>query len=111
MQTAAAQYLALVHQGRNEWWRYLGGVLVIVFFVEVLGAFPYLLFGRGRESDGLLIFVLFNLGSLIGFAGLATAVQCIHKRSIRSLITLRPRFDWQRAAYGFAVWFALAVVA
>ncbi len=102
------RHLALVRQGRNEWWRYLIGALIILLFVEVLAALPYLwLAYQGDEYSGLYVFVALNLGSLIGFAGLVITVVLIHRRSLLSLITPASRVDWRRVTRGFAVWFAL----
>jgi membrane protease YdiL (CAAX protease family) len=104
---AAGQYLALVRLGRNQWWRYLAAVLVIVLFTEGLGALPYLWLARGGALSGLHGFIALNCGALIELGGLAIAVVLIHRRSMLSLVTPQRRIDWRRAAQGFAVWFAL----
>jgi hypothetical protein len=50
MQPQAARYLDLVHRGRNEWWRYVLGVSVILCSWLILGWLPYAL-GRRRPKN------------------------------------------------------------
>lgn len=107
MQPQTERYLDLVRQGKNQWWRYLAAVLVILLFGQVLGTVPFLLLARGGEFNDLLNFTALNLGVLVELAGLVIAVRLIHRRSMLSLITPRPAFDWRRAAHGFAAWFLL----
>jgi membrane protease YdiL (CAAX protease family) len=108
MQSATEQYLALARRGRNQWWRYVASVLVIMFFAEVLGGIPLLLLARHYDYSGLRAFLALNLGVLVELAGVAIAVVLIHRRSLLSLVTPHARFGWRRAGQGFAVWFALA---
>lgn len=108
MHPATERYLHLVHRGRNQWWRYLAGVLVILLFAEVLGGIPALLLRRHYDYSGLRAFLALNFGVLIELAGVVIAVVLIHRRSMLSLVTPHARFDWRRAMQGFAVWFALA---
>src|SRR3990172_7201183 len=105
IQPQTERYLDLVRQGKNQWWRYLAGVLVILLFTEVLGALPFLLLARGDDFSRLGIFITLNLGSLIGLGGLVIVVTLIHRRSLLSLVTPHPRLDWRRTGQGFAVWF------
>ena len=111
MQSATDHYLALVHRGRNQWWRYVASVLVILLFAEVLGSIPFLVLARYYDYSGLRAFLALNLGVLVELAGLTIAVVLIHRRSLLSLITPHARIDWRRAAQGFAVWFALDAAA
>lgn len=111
MPPATGRYLALVHHGRNQWWRYLAGVLVILLFAEVLGIIPFYLLRQHYDYSGLRAFLALNFGVLIELAGLLIAVMLIHRRSVLSLVTPHARFDWRRAMQGFAVWFALDAAA
>jgi len=111
MQPATERYLALVHRGRNQAWRYAASVLVILLFAQVLGSIPFLLLAQRYDYSGLRAFLALNLGVLVELAGLVIAVVLIHRRSLLTLITPHARIDWQRAAQGFAVWFALDAAA
>ena len=104
----AERYLDLARLGRNEWWRYLLGAAVIVFFWLVLGYVPYILMLRAGLSDPPFDFVAINLSIFMMLAGLAVTVRLIHRRSLRSLITPEDRIDWSRAARGAVVWTVLA---
>lgn len=107
---AAARYLALAERGRNAWWRYVLGVVTVVFFFEVLGYVPYRLIEAYTAFDPLLQFVALNLGVLVGLGGLAIAVVCIHRRSLLSLVTPYARIDWRRMMTGAAVWAVFAAL-
>jgi len=105
--SATAQFLALVHRGQNQWWRYVAGVLVIVLFGQVLGDLPLLALRQYYEYSGMRAFLASNFAVLVELAGLVIAVVLVHRRSVLSLITPASSFDWRRAGQGFGVWFAL----
>ena len=100
----AARYLALAARGRNHWWRYVVGVLMVTFFFQVMGYVPYRLFEEYTAFNPMLQFIALNLSVLVGLLGLAIVVVGIHRRSLLSLVTPYARFDWRRAMHGAAVW-------
>ena len=105
------RYLDLARAGRNEWWRYLGGALVIAFFWLGLGYLPYiLLVGAGMATDPLLDFVVINFSIIMMLGGLAVAVKLGHRRTLMSLVTPEARVDWRRLAQGAGAWLAIAAV-
>lgn len=107
---AAERYLALAARGRNEWWRYVAGVITVVFFFEFLGYVPYWLTMQYTAFDAIEQFLGLNVGMLVGLAGLAIAVIGLHRRTLLSLVTPYARFDWRRALTGAAVWAGFAAV-
>jgi len=103
------RYLNLVREGRNDWWRYVLGVLIIAFFWLELGYLPYLILaGAGMETDPLLDFVAINFSIFMMLAGLALAVKLVHRRPLLSLITPEVRVAWRRAGQAAAVWCVIA---
>jgi membrane protease YdiL (CAAX protease family) len=109
------RYLDLVRLGRNDWWRYVLGVVTIGFCWIVLGYLPYaFLVGAGLESSPLLEFVAINLSIFMMLAGVAIAVKWIHRRPLLSLVSPDLRMDWKRVWRATAVWLvigaAMAVV-
>ena len=106
----AARYLALAARGRNHWWRYVVGVLMVTFFFQVMGYVPYRLFEEYTAFNPMLQFIALNLSVLVGLLGLAIVVVGIHRRSLLSLVTPYARFDWRRAMHGAAVWGGFAAV-
>ncbi|MEZ0397342.1 MAG: CPBP family intramembrane glutamic endopeptidase [Anaerolineales bacterium] len=118
-------YLDLARLGRNDWWRYLLAVLLILIFWQFLGAIPlalllgwYLLDGDpatdlgayGPTGDETSIFVASMLASVFFLAGIFLAVRYIHARPLRTLITPAPAPDWRRAGQGFLVWFVIVAL-
>lgn len=117
-------YLDLVHQGRNDWWRYVSAVLLILCMWQILGAIPsiFLLIlamangnslgniGTGSLPgvDPVVSFVVLMLASVFFVLGMYLAVRFIHRRPFRTLITPARSIAWGRLLQGFGVWFVLA---
>ena len=111
MSPQAERYLDLARAGRNAWWRYLLGVVIIAFFWLVLGYVPYIvLAGSGAASSPMLDFVAINFSIFMMLAGLAVTVKLIHRRPLRSLVTPEARVDWRRIGRGAWTWAAIAAV-
>ena len=111
MSPSAERYLDLAREGRNDWWRYVLGVLTITFFWLVLGYVPYfLLLDSGVESGPLLDFVALNFSIFLMLAGLAVTVKFIHGRTLLSLVAPDARVDWRRIGRSALVWTVIAAV-
>jgi membrane protease YdiL (CAAX protease family) len=110
MQPQTSRYLDLALQGRNEWWRYALGALAIGGSWLVLGLLPFMLLAGAGFTDPVFDYIGVNLSIFIMLGGLAATVKWLHRRPLMSLVTPLPRFDWGRAAYGAAVWTAIAAV-
>jgi membrane protease YdiL (CAAX protease family) len=109
MSPQAERYLDLARAGRNEWWRYLSGGLVVAFCWLGLGYVPYIALVRsGVETGPLLDFVAINFSIFMMLAGLAVAVKLGHRRTLMSLLTPEARVDWRRLAQGAGTWLAIA---
>jgi membrane protease YdiL (CAAX protease family) len=110
MAPQAARYLDLALLGRNEWWRYALGALVIAFSWMVLGYVPLFLL-----PPSLFVppfdFIAVNFTIFMMLAGLAFVVKLIHRRPLRSLNSPEQRVDWRRIARAAAAWAALMVAA
>lgn len=102
------RYLDLARQGKNEWWRYALGVLIIPGFWLGLGIVPYALLVRAEIFDPLYDYLAVNLSIFMMLAGLALTVKLIHRRTLLSLITPEARVDWRRVAHGAAAWVVIA---
>lgn len=115
------------YEGRNRWWRWLvtiSGTLVIIMLAQVLIiAFVKLeaeRLGVSKEifnaqpqtgADRNLFLVLLLFPFLMGLLALWFFLRRLHKKSLRSVMTGRVRFDWRRVLAGFAIWFiVLAIV-
>lgn len=119
-------YLDAALEGKNEWWRYLIAVLVILFFWLVLGSIPVVAAvavvltdddpatGVGQFGligiDPLLNFILLMFSFVAFLAGIFIAVRFIHQRPVRSLVTPAPQIDWGRLGQGFGIWIGLAAL-
>jgi membrane protease YdiL (CAAX protease family) len=119
-------YLEIARQGRNEWWRYLLSVGLILFMWIIVGSLPALYLGAISAFDNnpetavtgkgfvgfgpLLIFVIMLTSFIPLFLATIFAVRYIHGRPVRTLITAFPAIRWGRMAAGFGVWLGLSVL-
>ena len=102
------RYLDLALRGRNGWWRYALGALVIAFFWLVLGYLPYLLLVGAGVNDRMLDYLAINFSIVMMLAGLALTVKLIHRRPLMSLIAPDARVDWHRVRRSAVVWVVIA---
>lgn len=109
-QSSAERYLALVHLGRNRWWRYALGLVVILFCWLILGYLPYAWLAATRPPDPLGDYVAVNFSIIMMLAGLALTMRLLHHRPLMSLVNPDRRFAWPRIAQGAAAWSGIAVV-
>jgi membrane protease YdiL (CAAX protease family) len=118
--------LDLARQGKNEWWRFLAAVILILFLWQFVGAVPGMILIFWTQLDGnpgtnitpqgpvgvnlLVYFAAMMFASILFLAGIALAVRWIHERPLRTLITPAPRFAWGRFLQGFLVWLLISGV-
>jgi uncharacterized protein len=105
-------YVEAARRGEHQWWRYLLGLVVILFAWLVVGIFASVLvpFALTGQPDYTVLEpvgnFLFNMASFPFFlAGTLLAVALIHRRHPRTLVTGRARIDWRRVGQGFVAWF------
>ncbi len=120
------EYLDAVYQGKNNGWRYLLSLGVILFFWLVIGSIPvfvlsaYLMIDGNPETgitetgfsgvEPLLAFIVTMSSFVLFFFAIFISIRFVHARPFRSLITPRSRIDWKRASIGFVSWFVIAAL-
>ena len=120
------KFLDLARQGKNEWWRYVLAILLILFMWQILGALPsaaffiWVFLSGGTKSRDLPVnpatlysaggFVVFMLASVFFIGGIYLALRFIHRRSFRTLVTPARSIAWGRLFQGFGLWFLLAAL-
>lgn len=118
---AAAEFIDVSKQGKNQWWRYLVGILFIIFFSMTLYGIVTgilgLMLGKGAELDkttGSFIgmsplsnYIFLNLSFPFIFAAILLAVRYEHKRPVLSLITPNQTIDWKKIGKSFGIFWGL----
>ena len=116
------------YEGKNRWWRWLLTIsLTLLMFI--LGHLPLIIFANAEatrlgvnleqidalalhpDMDRNLFLLLMLVPFAVGFVTLRLLISWVHKRSLRSVMTGRPQFDWRRASLGFVVWLLVNGVA
>lgn len=107
-----ATYLEAAKWGKHRGWRYVLGLVIILFAWLVVGSGASVLvaFVLGGQADpsvlGPVEYYLFVMASFLCFlAGVLIAVSLIHRRHPRTLVTARKKINWRRVGHGFVAWF------
>ncbi len=119
-------YLDLARQGKNDWWRLVLAVFLMLFMWQILGSLPTAaLYFWGVVKGGLRVyggtgalpgmdtltgFVALMLASVFFTCGIFLAMRFIHRRRLRTLITPAHSIVWGRLFQGFGLWFVLAAL-
>ena len=119
-------FLDLARQGKNDWWRFVLAVLLMLFMWQVLGTLPVValvilgMLKAGPQTgtipaglpgmDSLAGFVALMLASVFFISGIFLAMRFIHQRAWRTLITPSRSIDWGRLFQGFGLWFVLSAL-
>ncbi|KAA3659842.1 MAG: CPBP family intramembrane metalloprotease [Chloroflexi bacterium] len=120
-------FLELPEVGKTEWWRYVIGFLLVLFFWFVLGSVGPVLLAIFSMIDGnpdtfllstgfvsgidpMINFVVVNVSFITLMAGLVITVVIVHGRPFRTLITPFKQINWRRIAQGFTVYLLLVTL-
>jgi len=119
-------YLEIASQGRNNWWRFLISLLLILFMWVFVGSVPFILLLGIAELDGnpatgaspqgpvgfdpLLVFLVTMISFVPLFLTTLFVVRVIHQRPAHTLITAAPKIRWGRMAAAFGVWLGLSTL-
>ena len=115
-------YLEAGRRGRDTWWRYLLGVVFIVFMWFVVGGKASLALGNvlgisleqiaaGSSAAGPIAgYLVISASFPVFLLGSVLAVTFLHRRGPLTLVTGRRYIDWRRVGTGLGVWFVLVVL-
>ena len=119
-------FIAQAFKAKHEFWRYLLGSLILIV-VSTIGQFPlmgaiiYKKFKEGASLDGIdensiystldsnLTLFLILLSFVVAFGGLILIVKYLHKQTMTSVATSRPKLDWKRIWFAFVFWGIISV--
>ena len=96
--------------GRNAWWRYLLGIVVIAASWIIGGAYAYGLVLLYLPLGAITEFVAINASILTLLVAVVAVVVVLHRRPWRTLVTPYSRINWRRMVQGAGVWIALSLV-
>ncbi len=125
-------FLEQADTGKNQWWTYLLGILVVLFFSQLLGILPSYLYldfaAQGELSSEEFEYFLEsmnfdalgldrNIGLLtliasfgLGIVGLYITIKFIHNRTFVSLIIASKKIKWKRLSFGILVWGGMSII-
>jgi uncharacterized protein len=105
-------YVEAARWGKYRGWRYVLGLVVILFSWLVVGSAASIgvAFVLSGQIDPTLLspvgLFLYIMASFLFFlAGILLTVSLVHRRPLRTLITAREKINWHRVGHGFVAWF------
>lgn len=125
----ADRYLFLARRGKNQWWRYLLAISLILISWLVIGNIPalaliLLIFYDDNEQtnfdseanqfqgiDLLWNYLIVHFAFIAFIIALYIAIRFIHQRQFISLITPKSKINIYRIIQGFLLWFILLGIA
>jgi uncharacterized protein len=110
------QFIDLAKLGRNNWWRYVLGVVLILGTPVALVIIANILYARiGYHIFGLnnviVTFVEVGVFEACLIVGVLLAVKVVHLRPFLTLITPHEFIDWKKFAKSFGSFFGLIALA
>jgi uncharacterized protein len=108
-------YVEAARWGKYRGWRYILGLVVILFAWLVVGTVASVLvaFAFSGQPDYSVLgplgkFLYIMVGFPVFLAGVLIAVALIHRRRPLTLVTAREKINWRRVGHGFVAWFVLS---
>jgi membrane protease YdiL (CAAX protease family) len=119
-------FIQQAFNGKNEFWRYLVGSLII-FAATIVGQVPFSVavfvkaFKNGVDFTSLnestmisylepnLNIFLLLLSFAFALFGLWIAVKFLHQQALKVIITAREKIDWKRFGFAFIFWGVISV--
>ncbi|HEY9669529.1 MAG TPA: CPBP family intramembrane glutamic endopeptidase [Coleofasciculaceae cyanobacterium] len=104
-------YVEAARWGKYRGWRYVLGLVIILFAWLVVGTGASVLVAIALSGQpdyyvlgpfGKFLFVM--VGFPFFLAGVLIAVSLIHRRYPRTLVTARKKISWRRIGQGFVAW-------
>ncbi|BAY81393.1 abortive infection protein [Calothrix parasitica NIES-267] len=107
-------YLDIARQGKNNWWRYLLGTIVILFFWFFVGTIVSAslsvlpLASQGFSSaESLQTYLIMNVQFVFFCFGIFLSVKLLHQRRFLTLVGADAKIRWKRFFQGFGAWFLI----
>lgn len=128
LRSDSVSYLQQALKGKNEWWRYLLSICVILFFWQLLGSIPAVIlvlkimtddnpatdFDQATLQfsgvDPIISYLVLSFSFIALLVGLYIAVRFIHQRAFLSLVRDAERINWSRFLQGFGVYIGLMLI-
>ena len=111
-------------QGKNEFWRYLVGLIIIFVFSSIIGGIPALIvFMTSADPAAAMVmdfetaginetlgFGVLLLSFAIGLIGVWIALKQLHHRPLVSTINPKNTINWKKVLVGAGIWFGLTLI-
>lgn len=119
-------YLDIARQGKNNWWRYLLGTILIIFLFLIVGSIvagillvvPFANQGLSLseltvqieellKTPSLQVYLINNIPFIFFLLGIYLSVRFLHQRRFFTLVGADAKIRLPRFFQGFGVWFLI----
>ena len=122
-------FLENANVGKNQFWRYLVSTIIVIAGLFIgqlpLGVFLVMAQMQGTDISGFqknmdfsLIDIDPNLGLALiimsfigGFIALILAVNFLHQKQFKDIITAHSKIQWNKVFWAFGLWMGLSILA
>ncbi|MDO1514382.1 CPBP family intramembrane metalloprotease [Maribacter confluentis] len=119
-------YIEQAYKGLSEGWRYILGILGVLFVWQIIAAIP-LIAALALKDGGMSAMISGDIGRMslvlgsnlflflmlltfaIALISIFVIVKYLHKQSLTSLTTSRKKVDFKRIWFAFFLWSAISV--
>lgn len=119
-------YIEQAYKGLSDSWRYIIGIIGVLFVWQVLAAIP-LVAALALTDGGMAVMMSGDIGAMskalgsntflffmlltfaIALASIFIFAKFLHKQSLTALTTSRKNIDWKRIIFSFVLWAIISV--
>ena len=122
-------YLDQAKNGKNNWWRYVLGIIIVIFFAQFIGSIPFgflqvyyasvnnvnfdidseQLLEQVYKAHPILSNILLNVTFIFSFVAIWLVVKLLHKRNFVTLITPTKKINFKKIMKASLVWMVFMV--
>jgi membrane protease YdiL (CAAX protease family) len=99
-----SDFLAAAREGRNDAWRWVLGVLIVLLFWQVIGAIPWLVSMQDGEQSATELYLVLNATFVALLVGLSLVVWYLHRRPFGTLVAPDGRLRITEVLRGGLYW-------
>jgi membrane protease YdiL (CAAX protease family) len=122
-------YFDQAKNGKNSWWRYVLGIIIVIFFAQFIGSIPFTfllvyyasvnnvnfdidsehLLEQVYKAHPILSNILLNVTFIFSFVAIWLVVKLLHKRNFVTLITPAKKINFKKIMKASLVWMVFMV--
>lgn len=110
-QLASESFLDLPLRGKNNWWRYVLTIFLVLIAWQLVGVIPYaFMIAFGVAQNTTLSFIAINFSFICLISTLFLCIYHVHRRKPLTLITTDSKISFKQICISGGLWFLVVIV-